>query len=177
MVDTSYQEDMLKDVKDFYVYLIVNKRTEIYACIYDIETNTMYDTLDIDVVLTKPIEAGWGKAQMAQYIKTRPVVAYGAGVGFNRTAEAFDTNTGYRQGNMQASDAWRNANNKSGQVTLLNLGVNDATPTKGTKKRGRKTNEERIRIEEQKFQSKQKEKADDAYMKYLRETKPHLFEN
>ena len=49
-VDDDYQKDMVtKDAKDYMLFLIFNKRGEVFARIYDIKNNVMYDNEDIDI--------------------------------------------------------------------------------------------------------------------------------
>lgn len=56
-IDTKYQADMLPNIKDFYIYMIFNKRGEMYACIWDVEHKTFYDINDIDIVFNTPCKA------------------------------------------------------------------------------------------------------------------------
>ena len=49
-VDTTYQEDILRNLKDFYIFAIFNKKGDHWCAIYDVESNTAYDDKDIEVV-------------------------------------------------------------------------------------------------------------------------------
>lgn len=51
-IDTKYQEDMLTQVQDYYIYMIFNKRGDMYACIYDLEANKFYERDDIIIKST-----------------------------------------------------------------------------------------------------------------------------
>lgn len=53
-IDTKYQADMLPNIKDFYIYMIFNKRGDMYACIWDVEKKTFYDMDDIEIVYNTP---------------------------------------------------------------------------------------------------------------------------
>lgn len=52
-VDINNQDKLLTQLKDemFYVFMIVNKRCEVHAEVYDLKTNTAYNTNDIEVVI------------------------------------------------------------------------------------------------------------------------------
>lgn len=47
--DIAYQTNLLRDVQDFYIFGIFNKRGLINFCIYDIETNILFEQNDIIV--------------------------------------------------------------------------------------------------------------------------------
>lgn len=53
-IDTKYQADMLPNITDYYIYMIFNKRSEMYACIWDVEHKTFYDVNDIEIVYKTP---------------------------------------------------------------------------------------------------------------------------
>lgn len=48
-VDLAYQANLLRDVTDFYIFGIFNKRGVMNFCIYDIETNILFEQNDIIV--------------------------------------------------------------------------------------------------------------------------------
>ena len=52
--DTNFYEDILSTLSpdDFYIFMIGNKRGEMTFFIYDLKTNIVYDTKDIDIKLT-----------------------------------------------------------------------------------------------------------------------------
>lgn len=47
--DISYQANLLRDVTDFYIFGIFNKKGSMNFCIYDIETNILFEQNDIIV--------------------------------------------------------------------------------------------------------------------------------
>ena len=48
--DLTYYSSLIKQFKDgFYVFMIINKRMEIYCQIYDFDNNAMYETGEVDV--------------------------------------------------------------------------------------------------------------------------------
>lgn len=52
-VDTTFYEDLVQNLHngEFYIFMILNKRREMYFRIYDTANNIMYDKEDIDVVV------------------------------------------------------------------------------------------------------------------------------
>lgn len=58
-IDTDYQRQMIDQIPDFFIFMIFNKRGDMYACIYDIVTNIFYDNNDIDVVLPELPESAF----------------------------------------------------------------------------------------------------------------------
>lgn len=46
--DTNYQNNMLAHIRDFYIFMILNKKSEMNVMIYDITNNTFYDKDDVD---------------------------------------------------------------------------------------------------------------------------------
>lgn len=51
-VDTNYQEEMLETLEDFYIFLIINKRDDMWTKIVDVQDNIVYDKEDIEVRVT-----------------------------------------------------------------------------------------------------------------------------
>ena len=53
--DTSQYKDYLTqlDPDDFYIFMIMNKKDEIYAIVYDMAANIMYENNDVNVVIAK----------------------------------------------------------------------------------------------------------------------------
>lgn len=48
--DTNYYEDNIKQFKDgFYVFMIINKRFDVYIQLYDFDNNTFYDKNEVDI--------------------------------------------------------------------------------------------------------------------------------
>ena len=47
--DDDFYETLDEHVKDFYIYVIMNKRNEIYTEIHDVANNLVYETTDINV--------------------------------------------------------------------------------------------------------------------------------
>ena len=45
--DDSYQADQMKQVQDFYIFIIVNKQENVFIKIYDVEDSILYEDSDI----------------------------------------------------------------------------------------------------------------------------------
>lgn len=67
-VDTTYQEALIQNVKDFYIVGIFNKRDEFNIWIYDVENNICYDKTDIDFLTPTENGAVWAKTMIAEYV-------------------------------------------------------------------------------------------------------------
>jgi hypothetical protein len=69
--DRKLQEDHLKQLKgdDFYIFLIVNKKREIWATIYDLKTNIQYETADIEIMLPNSNAVKWAKKESKEKLQ------------------------------------------------------------------------------------------------------------
>lgn len=47
-VDTAFYQTLLPQIKDFYIFMIMNKRSELWLNIYDKANNILYETNDIE---------------------------------------------------------------------------------------------------------------------------------
>lgn len=68
-VDTEYQNNMLKNLNDFYIFAIFNKKGDHWCAIYDVESNMAYGNSDVEVIAPNTEEAEWAKEQIKQFIK------------------------------------------------------------------------------------------------------------
>lgn len=68
-VDTTYQEDILKNLNSFYIFAIFNKKGDHWCAIYDIESNMAYDKNDIELITPNTQTEAWAKEQMDRYVK------------------------------------------------------------------------------------------------------------
>ena len=73
-VDTTYQEDILRNLNDFYIFMIWNKKGDHWCAIYDLESNMAYNTNDIEVITPETGQKEWAKEMMKQFVK-EPVQA------------------------------------------------------------------------------------------------------
>lgn len=78
--DTAYQDNLLKDVKDFYIFGIFNQFNKFWLRIYDIEHGYVFDTADISFKCPQLIAYQWAELAIKEYeIKpqiTTPTPAY-----------------------------------------------------------------------------------------------------
>lgn len=68
-VDDTYQQNILENVQDFYIFLIINKRGSMWCTIYDVEDNVAYDTHDIDVCCNAVDAKNWAKDAIKNFVK------------------------------------------------------------------------------------------------------------
>ena len=73
-VDTKYQDDILKNLNDFYIFGIFNKREDNYLIIYDVTNNIVYE--DKDIILHTPSGSyrQWAKEMLEEHVSS---VGYG----------------------------------------------------------------------------------------------------
>lgn len=74
-VDDQYQKDILTNLKDgdYYLFLVLNKRSEICILLYDYETYTLYETEDVDFVIMDAKGESithWANKQVREYCET-----------------------------------------------------------------------------------------------------------
>lgn len=64
-VDLKYQDDVLKNLNDFYIFAIFNKRGSNWVTIIDVIDNIVYEDKDINLILPGEMEENWAKEQIA----------------------------------------------------------------------------------------------------------------
>lgn len=74
-IDDAYQRDLITKVEDgdYYIFLVLNKKMEMYALIYDFDQQVVFDTNDIDIqIISSRGEniRGWCKEAIETYCKT-----------------------------------------------------------------------------------------------------------
>lgn len=82
-VDTEYQDNILENLKDFYIFGIFNKNSSNWMMIYDIENNILYEDKDIIYSCNESDEERWAEAQIKEFVKEPPkttsALSYSAG--------------------------------------------------------------------------------------------------
>lgn len=73
--DTTYREQSILNIKDFYIFGIFNKKHEFNFQIYDVENNIIYDNQDVTFYTPEPDYSDWAK-QMMQEKVTEKVYTY-----------------------------------------------------------------------------------------------------
>ena len=71
-VDTTYQDNILENLKDFYIFGIFNKRGSNWMLIYDIENNILYEDKDIIYSCNESEEEEWAAEQIQNLVKEPP---------------------------------------------------------------------------------------------------------
>lgn len=96
--DEQHRIEMMTQIKDYYIFLVVNKRQDINIAIFDLSTNIMYETDDIilDVTIAQDVLSKWIKdaqTNIKQYSYRPPVTnTYYDPVGFNDVPEWMNRN-------------------------------------------------------------------------------------
>lgn len=108
-VDTEYQDNILQNLKDFYIFGIFNKHGSNWMLIYDIENNILYEDKDIIYSCNESEEEVWAAEQIENLVKEPPKVTvtmntpnkhYGSEHGGKRTTgstylpQTYGTSTG-----------------------------------------------------------------------------------
>jgi hypothetical protein len=79
--DDDYQKDVVtKDSNlDYYIFLIFNKKGEIFGRFYDVENNMMYDNKDVEVHIPVESPTIWAREQIKNMVQTKTYApsAYG----------------------------------------------------------------------------------------------------
>lgn len=74
-IDDAYQRDLITKVEDgdFYIFLVLNKKMEMYALVYDFHQQVIFDNDDITIEIIDKEEniKEWCKEQIEKYCKTR----------------------------------------------------------------------------------------------------------
>lgn len=84
-VDTQYQQTLLQNIPDFYIFGIFNKRGSWWMNIMDIQNNVLYEKEDIEYKYIPDEEEDWATDMIKKYVKeppkttTAPTV-YGGGI-------------------------------------------------------------------------------------------------
>ena len=73
-VDTKYQDDILKNLNDFYIFGIFNKREDNYLIIYDVTNNIVYENKDIILHTPSGSYRQWAKEMLNEHVSS---VEYG----------------------------------------------------------------------------------------------------
>jgi hypothetical protein len=76
--DINFYETLLEHVKDFYIFMILNKAGSVFVEYYDIANNVVYETADIELV--KEIQGfdyrAWYNEQSQRYVTLRTSFSY-----------------------------------------------------------------------------------------------------
>lgn len=70
-VDTTFQDDILKNLNDFYIFAIYNKRDANWMTIFDVTNNVIYEDKDITYSTQVNPERVWAKEQLDTLVTER----------------------------------------------------------------------------------------------------------
>ena len=74
-VDDDYQSQLVQgNVRDYYIFLIFNKKEDVFCRIYDVENNVFYDNADIDVHYTERTVENKEVATLIKEYVSKPVI-------------------------------------------------------------------------------------------------------
>lgn len=73
--DTTYREQSILNIKDFYIFGIFNKKHEFNFQVYDVENNIIYDNQDVVFYTPEPDYSAWAKQMMKEKV-TEKVYTY-----------------------------------------------------------------------------------------------------
>lgn len=73
--DNTFQNNQIQNVKDFYIFCILNKQNSAWFNIYDIENNILYENDDINYKYYVNPQEEWAKEQIKKQVKERTFVA------------------------------------------------------------------------------------------------------
>lgn len=71
--DEDYYKDLVKQVQDYYIVVILNKKNDLFVRYYDIENNLIYEN---NTSIEFP-EKDWAAEQISQHVKAAFIPAYG----------------------------------------------------------------------------------------------------
>ena len=69
--DTTYREQSILNIKDFYIFGIFNKKHEFNFQIYDVENNIIYDSQDVMFYIPEPDYSDWAKQMMKEKVTVK----------------------------------------------------------------------------------------------------------
>ena len=130
-VDTGYQKEMLQmQITDYYIFMIFNKREDMYACIYDVANNVVYENKDIDIEVESSLNPyketvkGWITDLVEFKTYTAGTSYYNGGKGYTPPSKQIPT--GYNHWTDQLIGAGKpNSNTTPGERMMQNGALND----------------------------------------------------
>ena len=102
--DTTYREQSILNIKDFFIYGIFNKKGDFNFQIYDVENNIIYDNADVIFYTPEPDYSDWAKEEMLKHVTIKPVTTTYQYTNYAKpntpgTANAAASNTNYASQN------------------------------------------------------------------------------
>ena len=73
--DTNHQETLIESIRDYYIFMITNKKSDVLMFLYDKANNVLYEHADLNILYAVDETEDWAKENMEQYLeKPAPVV-------------------------------------------------------------------------------------------------------
>lgn len=74
-VDSRYQQQMIENLEDYFIFMIWNKRGDCWTKIYDVVDNLIYENADIDIVVPENNNyKQWAKDQICNFVKESKMI-------------------------------------------------------------------------------------------------------
>ena len=91
--DTTYREQSMLNINDFFIFGIFNKTGAFNFQIYDIENNLIYDNADIIFYTPEPDYSDWAKSVIKEKVSEKKYTYQGAGSGYQYQQQNANKNT------------------------------------------------------------------------------------
>lgn len=101
-VDLTFYETLIPHIKDFYIFIILNKSGSMWINLYDLELNLVYETDDLNVKFVGHHYDEWSKKEIEEYVQSKYTQA-----GIGRT--------------IPVKQSWRGNDNKTKTKTKAEL--------------------------------------------------------
>ncbi len=127
-VDTDYQDNILENLQDFYIFGIFNKRGSNWMLIYDIENNILYEDKDIIYSCNESEEEEWAAEQIQTLVKEPPKAKTNNtyfGTGSKRTYGSEHGGKGYIPPSRGTAVGTGSAKETPGERTARQMGMFD----------------------------------------------------
>jgi len=72
--DVRYYETLIVGVQDYYIFMIANKRDDVYVELHDIVNGVIYDSKDIKVTYETDAVTDWAEEQMVTHVIIPPPI-------------------------------------------------------------------------------------------------------
>lgn len=103
--DTTYQQNLLENAEDFYIFSIHNKSGAVWTHIYDVTNNVIYENVDVIWEGLEDQEEIWAKEQIKKYVKTEQYTYnYGGGKSYSNSYPAYNNASNLKWSNEKKED-------------------------------------------------------------------------
>lgn len=92
VVDNTLYQNIITNTKDFFIFMITNKKGAMHTLIYDIENNLVYDDKDINITYEVPSIDVWAAKEIKNKVTKSKPISY-----FNKDADSYLYNYEYNR--------------------------------------------------------------------------------